>query len=352
MSEPLRVGLIGYGYAGRTFHAPIITAVPELKLTKVVERSSSAAKDRYPWVKIVDNVNALYEDDEIDLIVVTTPSTDHYTFVRDALSAGKHVVVEKPFTVTSAEADELTTLARESGKVLSVFHNRRWDGDFLTMKQLLQQNLLGTVMEAEFHWDGYDPVMASGNWREHGGPGTGVFYDLGVHFLDQALSLFGMPETIAADIRVQRENALAHDYFDVVLGYPGGLKVSLKSSRYVREPGPRYRLYGTQGSFIKYGTDPQESALIRGETPATQPGWGQEKPESWGKLNTSVGSLHVEGFVETLPGDYRAYYRNVYKHIMGEAELAVTADEARASIRLIELAFRSNEEGRIIRVDE
>ncbi|NOU94340.1 oxidoreductase [Paenibacillus sp. LMG 31456] len=350
MNEHIRVGLIGYGFSGRTFHAPVITCVPDLMLAAVVERHTTNSKERYPWVKVVSDVRDLYKDDIIDLVVVTTPSTDHYLFVKDALLAGKHVIVEKPFTTTSAEADELIALAKEQAKVLSVFHNRRWDGDFLTIHELLKQELLGNVTECEFHWDRYNPIAAMGKWRNSDSQGAGVFYDLGVHFLDQALCLFGLPQTIRADIRIQRESSLADDYFDVTLGYESGLKVNLQSSQLVREPSPRYILHGTKGSFIKYGIDPQEEALKRGLTPASS-GWGMEPAELWGKLNTYIGGLHVEGRIETLQGSYTSYYQNIADHIRGISELEVKPEQARSAIRLIELALQSSRKQKTIQVE-
>ncbi len=342
MGNQLRVGLIGYGFAGRTFHAPVITAVPDLNLAKVVQRSGTSSKERYPWVDVVDNVQDLYRDGSIDLIVVTTPSTDHYQFVKDALQAGKHVIVEKPFTVTTAEADELIDLARERGKVLSVFHNRRWDGDFLTVREIVRRGMLGRINEAEFCWDSYHPKVGS-NWRDSGASGSGVFYDLGVHFLDQALSLFGTPATINADIGSTRRNAAADDYFSVVLGYEEGLRLRLKSSLLVRERGPRYTLHGTEGSFIKYGIDPQEQALINGETPS-KPNWGTEPESRWGTLNTSIAGLHYVGRIRTLPGSYTSYFQNVYDAVTGRDELAVKPEQARMAIRLIELGLQSSSE--------
>lgn len=348
MGNLLRVGLIGYGYAGRTFHAPVITAVSDLQLAKVVQRNGASSKERYPWVDVVPHVQDLYLDDSIDLIVVTTPSTDHYEFVKDALLAGKHVIVEKPFTVTSDEADRLIALAREQGKVLSVFHNRRWDGDFLTVREIVAQGLLGRISEAEFSWDSYRPQVGT-NWRNSDAPGAGVFYDLGVHLIDQALTLFGMPETINAEIRAIREHAAAHDYFDVVLGYKDGLRIRLKSSPYVRERGPRYSLHGTLGSFVKYGIDPQERALIDGGTPL-KPDWGAEPESSWGTLNTSIGGLQFAGRIRTIPGSYAAYFQNVHDAIAGKAELEVKPEQARMAIRLIELGLRSSSEKKTIEV--
>ncbi|CAM4184745.1 oxidoreductase [Lederbergia lenta] len=349
MRSELNVGLIGYGFAGRAFHAPVITSVSGLKLKKVVERRSERSKERYPWVEIVRDASDLYDDPNIDVIVVTTPSTDHYQFVHDALSAGKHVVVEKPFTTTVEEADELMELAKKKELVLSVFHNRRWDGDFQTIREIVRKELIGEVMECEIHWHGFNPKV-SNNWRDKKGQGTGVLYDLGVHLLDQAVCLFGMPKTIFADIQIQREGGLSHDYFDVTLGYGSKLKVSLKSSRFVLNHGPRYILHGDKGSFVKYGLDPQEEALIEGKTPAASSGWGEEPQEMWGNLDTHIGDLHFTGALETIPGAYQDYYQNIYDHIKGLSDLEVKPEEARMNIRLIELALQSHKEGRMILV--
>jgi len=350
VKEALNVGLIGYGYAGRTFHAPVIASVPGLRLAKVVERRTDRAKEDWPQVGIVRDAKELYADPGIDIVVVLTPSTDHFTFARDALLAGKHVVVEKPFTVTSAEADELIALAKERGLVLSVFHNRRWDGDFRTVSGIVRSGMLGRLVSAEFRWDRYRPRPVPGRWRESAAPGAGIWYDLGSHFLDQALQLFGVPETIWADIRTQREGVAANDAFDAVLGYEGGLTVRLCATCIARTPGPRYRLNGENGSFVKYGEDPQENALREGGRPS-DPGWGREPEERWGSLDVTLDGLRFTGKVETLPGAYQEYYANVRDAVNGAAELAVKPEEARDVIRLIELGFQSSREGRRIETD-
>lgn len=350
LSKKLQVGLIGYGFAGRTFHAPVITSVPDLHLKKVVERRRELSKQRYPWVEVVKSVTDLYNDPSIDLIVVTTPSTMHVEFVRDALNAGKHVVVEKPFTATSAEADELIQLANEKNLVLSVFHNRRWDGDFLTIQQIIKENLLGPIRDCEFRWDRYNPVASGHNWRDQEGKGAGVFYDLGVHLIDQAVQLFGRPQKISGDVQKKRPGAMAHDYFDITLFYESNLKVTIKSSPFVREESPRYVLYGEKGSFVKYGIDPQERALIEGKSPAITPHWGREKEERWGVLHTSIGQVQVKGRIETIPGGYQHYYQNIYDHITKGSPLQVQAEEARYSIYLIEKALQASDEGKVLSV--
>ncbi|MFC5653603.1 oxidoreductase [Paenibacillus solisilvae] len=349
MNKVINVGLIGYGFAGRTFHAPVISSVPELKLAAVVQRSGNTAKEIYPWVQIVRDAGELNADPSIDLVVVTTPSTDHYSFTKAALLAGKHVVVEKPFTTTTAEADELIELAREKGLVLSVFHNRRWDGDFLTLSQVVKQGILGRLTDAEFRWERFSPVANPGRWRDGGGPGTGVFYDLGVHLLDQALSLFGVPRSIAADIRTIRDGAVSDDAFDVTLNYEHGFRLALRSMLLARQPGPRYTLHGSEGTFVKYGEDPQENALKAGLTPGT-PGWGTEPESRWAAIETTLGSLRISGRIQTIPGNYQDYFRNVAGAIFGTAELAVRPEEARMAVRLIELGLQSAREQRTVEV--
>jgi len=349
MKETLSVGLVGYGYAGRTFHAPVIASVPGLRLAKVVERRTDRAKADWPQVEVVRDAKELYADPEIDIVVVLTPSTDHFSFALDALNAGKHVIVEKPFTVHAAEADELIRTAKKQGRVLSVFHNRRWDGDFMTVREIVRGGRLGRLVSAEFRWDRYRPHPRPGRWRESAAKGAGVWYDLGSHFLDQALTLFGVPRTIRADIRTEREGVEADDAFDATLGYANGLTVRLSATNLARTPGPRYRLNGVDGSFVKYGEDPQESALAAGGSPS-DPGWGREPEANWGALDLMLDGLRFAGKVETLPGAYQAYYANVRDAVNGIAELAVKPEEARNVIRLIELGFASSREGRTIEV--
>ena len=343
----LKVGLIGYGMAGRVFHAPVITAVPHLRLAKVVERRGQTARERYPWVEVASEAAALFEDGEIELVVVATPSSSHFELARQALLAHKHVVVDKPFTLTAAQAQELIDLARQQNKVVSAFQNRRWDGDFQTVSQIVNQGLLGRLVEYESHFDRFRNYFSpERTWRETAGPGSGVLLDLGPHLIDQAQVLFGLPRRVTADIRSQREAGKADDQFELILHYEE-LKVTLKAGLLVREPGPRFALHGTEGSFVKYGVDPQEEALKRGRSPR-EPEWGLEPTEQWGILNTQIGGLHFQGKIETTQGCYPAYYENVYQAIRGEAELIVKPEEARNTIRIIELAVQSNAEKRTL----
>ncbi len=342
------VGLASFGMSGQVFHAPFIDATKGFKLMSVLERNSSRAKDRYPGVKIVRSYSELLDDDSLDVIVVNTPNALHVDMARQALEAGKHVVVEKPFTATAAEAYALHTLAQQKGKLLSVYQNRRWDGDFQTIRKIIEQRWLGDLVEYEAHFDRFRNFIKTGSWKEEPDPATGLLYDLGSHMVDQALVLFGRPEAVWADIGTLRQNGKIDDYYCIHLEYPS-VKVTLKSSYLVREQGPRYTLHGTQGSFLKWGTDPQEAALNRGESPEA-PGWGEEPASAWGTLNTEMNGLHVTGKVETLAGNYSAYYQNIYQAILGKAPLEVTALQGAQVIEVLEAAWQSNKEGRKIKL--
>jgi scyllo-inositol 2-dehydrogenase (NADP+) len=346
MTEQVGVGLIGYGMAGRTFHAPVIQSVPHLRLKKVVERHTDEARQRYPWVEVVPDAAALLQDEEIKLVVIATPNVSHFDLARQSLRADKHVVVEKPFTTTSGQAQELIELARQQNKVLSVNHNRRWDGDFQTVKKLLESRLIGRLVEYESHFNRFRNYPKPNAWREEEVAGSGILFDLGSHLIDQAQVLFDVPRMITADIRAQRDFAKTNDSFELRLHYDG-LKVTLKAGMLVREQSPRFILHGTEGSFVKYGFDPQEEALKRGLIPS-ESNWGNEPREQWGKLITQVGGLELEGQVKTIAGCYQSFYQNIVDVMSGRAELAVKPEEARNTIRIIELAMKSSEQQRTI----
>jgi scyllo-inositol 2-dehydrogenase (NADP+) len=346
MTGQIRVGLIGYGIAGQVFHAPIINAVPQLQLTTVVERHGELARQRYPWIETVKTAEELLSDPKIDLVVIATPNTSHFDLAQKALMAGKHVVVDKPFTTTSEQAQRLIDLADRQQKRISVHHNRRWDGDFQTVQRLLATGHLGQLVEYEAHYDRFRTLPKPAAWREQEDPGSGLLFDLGSHLIDQAQVLFGLPEAITADIRVQRPQGKAVDYFEVVFHYRQ-LKAILKGGMLVRELGPHFILHGTQGSFVKYGMDPQEAALREGQAPP-QPNWGREPETQWGTLNTQISDLHFQGKIETIAGCYQAYYENVADAIAQGAELAVEPQAARDTIRLIELALQSHQQQRTV----
>ncbi len=341
--EPIRVGLVGYGMAGQVFHAPLITSIPGLRLQTVVERSSERSAERYPWVQIARSLDALLADTEIELVVIATPNSTHFDFARQALQAGKHVVVDKPFTNTSKQAATLIRLAADAGRILSIFQNRRWDGDFLTVRRLLDAGMLGDPVEYEACFDRFRPERRPGAWREQDLPGSGLLYDLGSHLIDQALVLFGLPQRLSAAVQIQREWARVDDAFDVHLDY-GGLQVWLRAGMLMRSPRPRFRVQGSTGSYVKSGTDPQEESLKAGLVP-DGPHWGQDEAANWGHLQAEIHGLRLDGRIETLPGNYPAFYENLVQAIRHGADLAVRPEQALRTIRIIELARESGEEG-------
>lgn len=347
MNSPINVGLVGFGMSSRVFHAPLIHANPDLRLAQIVQRHGDEAAQAYPQSRIVRDLDAMLADSSVELVVVATPNTSHFEIAERALTAGKHVVVDKPFTITTRDADELIELSRKTGRVLSVFQNRRWDGDFLTVKEILNKNLLGRLAEFESRYDRFRPAVNPNKWREQLLPGSGVLYDLGSHLIDQSLVLFGRPRGIYADVRRQRDGAVADDSFVLSLEYPQ-LRVMLKSGTLVCEPSPRFVLYGTGGSYVKYGLDPQEEALKNGASPAQQ-NWGAESTDAWGIHTQCDGAIERSRY-PTLAGCYPNYYTNVARAIRGEEELIVKPGQAREVIGLIELAQQSSAEKRVIPV--
>jgi len=325
----------------------LIHTNPKLRLTHIVERSGNKAPSAYPQARIVREVGPLLAEPSVELVVVATPNTSHFEIAAQALEAGKHVVVDKPFTINSDDADKLIALSRTVGRVLSVFQNRRWDGDFMTVQEILSRKLLGRLAELESRFDRFRPAVNIKSWREQAKPGSGVLYDLGSHLIDQSVVLFGRPRAIYAEVRRQREAAAADDNFEVHLDYEQ-LKVTLKAGVLVCEPSPRFVLYGTEGSYVKYGLDPQEGALKQGDSPA-QLSWGRESEQAWGTCTKCDGSVSRSRY-PTLAGRYQAYYDNVYAAIRGTEELAVKPEQAREVIRLIELSLESSQQKRVIEV--
>lgn len=336
-SNPVGVGLVGFGLSGRVFHAPFVSAHSRLRLHAVVQRNNTSAADVYYGTSIVSSLEALLDDDAIELVIITTPNPLHAPMAKLALEAGRHVLLEKPFTVNTAEADELIETAERAGRVLSVFQNRRFDGDFLTVRQLIDENKLGDVIDYEAHFDRYSPVCPE-RWRERAEPGSGILYDLGSHLIDQALVLFGQPETVRADIRRQRPDSAVDDYFAVELDY-GRLRARLQASMLVRRTGPRFALHGTRGSFVKYGEDPQEAALLAGATPDQD--IGVEPESQWGELVSDNTRQTVER-IPTLPGSYMTFFDELADAIGGKPSIVANPGLSYETIRIIELAFESS----------
>jgi predicted dehydrogenase len=291
-------------------------------------------------------VEELLSIPEITLVVIATPNTTHYPFARQCLHAGRHVVVDKPFTTTLQEAEDLIKLAQERNRLISVYQNSRWHGDFLTTCKLIASGVLGKLARYEAHFDRFRPGLRPGAWREHDEPGSGLLFDLGPHLIDQALLLFGAPTHLSADVRGEREGAVADDAFDLVFHY-GEFRAVLGATMLAAAPGPRFLLYGTCGSYVKYGVDPQAEALKLGETPGGDR-WGEEPEAMWGKLSLAKeGEISTEQ-VPTEPGDYRRYYDNVRDAILGRASLDVTPQQALHVMYALELARESSQRGCIV----
>jgi predicted dehydrogenase len=342
MSSPVSTALVSFGISSKTFHAPFLATMPEFSLDAVVERSTNHAEEKYPGIRTYRTLEDLLRDDRIELVVITSPNETHFPSAKAAMEAGKHVVVEKPFANTSAEAQQLVETSRQTGRICAVYHNRRYVADYLTMKQIFEKGLLGDLHEFEAHYDRYRPDPRTyGLWREKPLPGSGVFYDLGSHLVDQALQLFGKPKYILADIRKQKPYSVVDDYFDVRLDY-GFLKVLLKSGMLVREMGPRYMMHGTKGSFIKYGEDTQEERLKAGELPVG-PDWGKEPESQWGLIHTEMDGRIIRETYPSVQGGFGRFYKNLHATIREGAPLQEKPEHGYEVIKLIELAFESSE---------
>ncbi len=357
----VRVGLVGFGFAGRVFQSNVIEAVEGLELAAIVQRKGREAHRAFPHADIYTSVDELLKDTTIRLVVVATPNATHLPIARQCLLADRDVVIDKPFALSSAEAAELVQLARSRKRLLSVYQNRRWDGDFLTVRKLLDSDRLGRLVMFESHYDRFRQAPRLHVWREDGSPGGGVLFDLGSHLVDQALVLFGVPQSVWASVRVEREGGRIDDAFDVCLRYPashtqspgpgpGGLTVWLRATCLAREPGARFTLHGTLGSFRKFGMDCQEAHLIAGDLFSSKP-WGVEGSEHWGTLTMDEGGEPVCGRVPTEAGDYRGYYINVRDAIHGNAAVEVTPLQAWRTIRVLEMALESSRTGGTIACD-
>ncbi|HEY6447594.1 MAG TPA: Gfo/Idh/MocA family oxidoreductase [Acidobacteriaceae bacterium] len=346
---PVRVGVVGFGLAGRIFHTRVVEATPGLDLACVVQRTGDEAACEHPGVRIARSVEDMLGDVGIQLVVVATPSYSHFELAAQCLREQRHVVVDKPFTLAATETAQLIKMARERKLLLVPYQNRRWDGDFQTVRQVLASGDLGRLVTCESHFDRFRPEPRTSVWRESGGPGSGILFDLGPHLVDQALQLFGTPAAIEADVRIDRENGAADDAFDLRLEYesPHRLTVLLRSTLTARLPGPRFLLHGARGSFIKWGIDPQEDQLKAGLT-FDSPEFGVEPESSWGELTLADGESWR---VPTQRGDYREFYANVRDTMLGHAELAVKPEQAWQTTRLIELARESSRNGRRVKVD-
>ena len=340
--KQINTAICSFGMSGWVFHAPFVSTHPGFNFYAVWERSKNLAQEKFPSVKTFRTLDEMLADEQVELVVVNTPNGTHYQYTKQALLAGKHVICEKPFTVSVAEADELILLAAKLNKKLSVFQNRRYDSDYKTIRQVLNGGLLGSIVEAAFHFDRFKEELSPKIHKETPGKGTGALYDLGSHLIDQALQLFGMPLAVFADIAAMRPISLVDDYFDLLLYYPAH-RVRIKGSYQVREALPGYVIHGSKGSFIKPKTDVQEAQLQAGLLP-TDAGYGVEPETERGLLHTESEDKVIREYVPSLTGNYTEYYEGIYQAIRNDKPLPVTAAEGRNVILVIEAAMRSSKE--------
>ncbi len=346
-SSQIYVGLAGFGMSGQIFQAPFLSCDSRFRLKKVYERTSNKAKQEYPEVETVRNFEALLTSD-IDLVVISTPNPYHVPMAIQAMRAGKHVVVEKPVAATSKEADELCRIAKNEKVLLTVYQNRRLDGDFLTVKKIIDENRIGEVVDYECHFDRFVIGKSTKQWKADGGKGIDLLYDIGIHLIDQVYSLFGMPDEVYADLRKQRKESSGIDNLQVCLYYEDK-KITLSAGELVAMPGPHFMIHGRKGSFIKYGQDVQESRLLCGMRPGNSE-WGQEDETSFGTLCTVTGQDFLQEKIPTEQGNYGKYYDNLYHAVKHGSELLVKPEEAVDVLRIIEAAQNSSIEKRRIRM--
>ncbi len=348
-TEPVRVGLIGYGLGGEVFHAPIVDANADMRLVTIVTSNperQARARARYPSTRVVDHVERLWETaDDHDLVIVCTPNAGHVPLGTVALQRDLSVVVDKPLAATAADGRALAHLAAERGLMLTVFQNRRWDGDFLTLRKLVDEDELGQVVRFESRYERWRPEPKVGAWRERGAPDEagGLLFDLGSHLVDQALQLFGRPTHVYAEVDRRRPGVEVDDDVFVALTHPGGVHSHLWATVTAAILGPRFRVLGLRGAFEKYGIDPQEEALAAGARPG-EPGWGTEPEEQWGRL--AVGD--TERRVETEPGDYPAFYRGVVESLRTGGDPPVDVRESIEGLEVLESARESSRTGAVV----
>ena len=337
---PINTAICSFGMSGWVFHAPFINLNPGFNFYAVWERSKNLAEKKYPGVKTYRLLDDMLADDAVELVIVNTPNSTHYEYAKKALQAGKHVVVEKPFTITVDEGKELIAIAEKENKKLSVYQNRRYDSDFKILKKVIREKWLGDILEAEMHFDRFKDELSPKIHKEIPGPGNGILYDLGSHLIDQALQLFGKPNQIFADIQILRPISRVDDYFELLLYYDK-LRVRLKASLAIREALPGYILHGLKGSFIKQRTDVQETLLQAGIAPG-KTDWGTEPPAEMGLLHTEKDGEIIREFVQSEQGNYDEYYEGIFQAIRNNKPLPVTAEEGLEVIKIIEAAYKSN----------
>jgi scyllo-inositol 2-dehydrogenase (NADP+) len=346
MNSKIKTALLSYGMSGRVFHGPFLSAHSGFEITSVLQRNPN--QQAIHTYKIVSKIEDILDDKSVELVFVNTPNQTHYAFAKKSILAGKHVVVEKPFTVTAKEADELIQLAGEKNVLLTVYQNRRWDSGFLTLQDILRKKLIGKVVSVEMHYDRFRNYIDEKSWKENPQDGIGIVYNLGSHLIDQVLVLFGMPQWVDARIGIQRPGGRVDDYYDIRLEY-NEFTVTLKSSYLVKELGPSYQAHGTEGSYVKYGVDPQEELLSKGTLPSNSD-WAKEPREVWGILNSVANGKEFRGPYESIAGNYMPFYDLLYGAIRSKKGVPVDPRDSRNGIYLIEKCYESSQSRKAIKI--
>lgn len=340
---PIRTALIGFGYSGATFHAPFLKVLPDFLVTHVVSGKHEEIQACFPHTQIVshNDVEILLESTEIDLVIITAPNAEHFRLAKKALEFGKHVVVEKPFVLTLEEGNTLISLAKKQNKILTVYHNRRWDSDFLTIQKIINLGVLGKISSLSIRYDRYRPRPKTERWKESSHAGSGTLWDLGAHLIHQALLLFGMPQHLIADMARQRENAKTIDFFNIMFIYSNQMRVQLSSSSLCLSPGPKYEVYGQRGSFIKFGQDPQEQALVNKIIPNAID-FGKESTTFSGKLSSLHDEEIVHEFIPSSIGCYVEFFKQLSEAMQYNRLAPVQPEQALNVIKIIKLCEESN----------
>jgi predicted dehydrogenase len=342
----IKTALLSYGMSGKVFHAPFLAIHPGYELLGSWERSKKLIQKDYPELISYPSLESILEDDTIDLVIVNTPVETHFEYAKKVLLAGKHALVEKAFTATVAQAQELASLAKEKGLKLCVFHNRRWNSELKTIQKIIEDNVLGDIVEAEFHFDRYTPLLSPKIHKETASLGAGILKDLGSHLIDQSLFLFGIPQSVFGDIRITRDHSVVDDCIDILLYYPD-FRVRLKAGFFVREPIPSFIIHGKKGSFLKSRGDVQEEDLKAGKKPNLE-NWGVELAEDEGLLHTEIDGEIIYEKVPTIKGNYNGFFDALYDSISNDSIEPITAEDGIKVMRIIEAAIQSNEQKMVI----
>ena len=343
--QKIKTALLSYGMSGKVFHTPFLNFHPGFELLGSWERSKKLIQIDFPEMKSYASIDELLVDD-IDLVIINTPVETHYEYAKKVLLSGKHAVVEKAFTTTVEQAQELAAIAKEKNVKLSVFQNRRWDSDFKTVQKIISAEVLGDIVEAEFHFDRYNPLLSPKQHKETRNSGAGILKDLGPHLIDQALCLFGLPQSVFADIRITRAQSLVDDCIDILLYY-ASFRVRIKAGFFVREANPAYIIHGKKGSFLKARGDVQEDELKLGKKPNLDT-WGTESVTKQGLLHTEINGKILKKQIPTLQGNYYEFFDGVFNSITNDIEEPVTAIDGIHVMKIIEAAIESNAQQKVV----